>query len=667
MSLIKDTLPTEDFKNLSNRPIFKSPIQMLVASSSNKKSVVFPINELEKPTIDSVLNTVPLFYNPITKQLILQQDQEQNKLTQQNSSVRKCNLRLNEDNQNHKTNYKPVELTTADKVKKLNNLNQLHNLKSGEIRNEIIVKEERKFLETQLDDFTTKILDKSESNLSQRPVEIKQLDEQKNNLLVNQNKIVNNCKINSSTSPLKDLNLDKLNLNKKSDKLDSIKINLKSTQVNSEEAEKDKLSNKQQYQQTTQSIKKETKKDTFKTHRRTPSYIHNFHDVIKNSNQNHQSKSSFITVSSVSAAIQNLTKTSLASATSTLSNTLSTTNAKLNQMNSTTTSTNHHLDQTLDHSSTKATKQIIFNESKNELNFYDLDTDSEAGSVFIKKKYNDTEPLDLPLPYSDKPKKLSLITNPLQSVLSKLTSSTKSSSVKHQSSTENNIKSNDKSKRRNSKNFDCDSFANSTTGLIFENRPSNLPTKSPDEELNHRTQYEQLIKDVKKKGLNDVKQNKKNLIKKKKDEERMLNSIKIWQNEVIPKFEELRHTKKVKELWNDGLPSNLRSKIWRLAIGNHLNLDDQSYEKYLAKWYDSTLDQKDEDKLKNNDRIVNCLSKGSDEIELIKLDVSRTFPTLKLFQKGAPFHDTLLKLAGTWCISYRPDVGYIQGMSFILG
>lgn len=51
-------------------------------------------------------------------------------------------------------------------------------------------------------------------------------------------------------------------------------------------------------------------------------------------------------------------------------------------------------------------------------------------------------------------------------------------------------------------------------------------------------------------------------------------------------------------------------------------------------------------------------------VELIHLDVSRTFPHLGIFQKGGPYYDMLLNLLGAY-VCYRPDVGYVQGMSFL--
>ncbi|CAH2091485.1 unnamed protein product [Euphydryas editha] len=56
----------------------------------------------------------------------------------------------------------------------------------------------------------------------------------------------------------------------------------------------------------------------------------------------------------------------------------------------------------------------------------------------------------------------------------------------------------------------------------------------------------------------------------------------------------------------------------------------------------------------------------SDEcsMELIQLDISRTFPHLCIFQPGGPYFDVLHELLAAY-VCYRPDIGYIQGMSFI--
>lgn len=46
------------------------------------------------------------------------------------------------------------------------------------------------------------------------------------------------------------------------------------------------------------------------------------------------------------------------------------------------------------------------------------------------------------------------------------------------------------------------------------------------------------------------------------------------------------------------------------------------------------------------------------------MDVSRTFPSLGLFQTNGPFHDLLINILSAYVV-YRPDISYVQGMSFL--
>mmetsp|Transcript_16563 Transcript_16563/g.31277 ORF Transcript_16563/g.31277 Transcript_16563/m.31277 type:complete len:234 (+) Transcript_16563:1042-1743(+) len=51
-------------------------------------------------------------------------------------------------------------------------------------------------------------------------------------------------------------------------------------------------------------------------------------------------------------------------------------------------------------------------------------------------------------------------------------------------------------------------------------------------------------------------------------------------------------------------------------------------------------------------------------MRIIQADIPRTFPQLKFFHKEGPFHLPLMEvLQGYVC--YRPDVGYVQGMSYL--
>lgn len=51
---------------------------------------------------------------------------------------------------------------------------------------------------------------------------------------------------------------------------------------------------------------------------------------------------------------------------------------------------------------------------------------------------------------------------------------------------------------------------------------------------------------------------------------------------------------------------------------------------------------------------------------LIQVDIPRTFPSLRVFDKGGPLFEPLQHILETYVV-YRPDVGYVQGMSFLAG
>ncbi|CAL7943347.1 unnamed protein product [Xylocopa violacea] len=128
-----------------------------------------------------------------------------------------------------------------------------------------------------------------------------------------------------------------------------------------------------------------------------------------------------------------------------------------------------------------------------------------------------------------------------------------------------------------------------------------------------------------------------------KEEERLAEDSHTWNMHILPKFESVRNTKKVRELWWRGLPPSVRGKVWKLAIPNNLNITTHLYTICL-------------------DRAM--LSPISETLAAIKLDVYRTFPTLCVFQEGGPLSNSLQGILAAYAV-YRPDVGYVQGMSFV--
>uniref|UniRef100_A0A3Q3IYF8 Rab-GAP TBC domain-containing protein n=1 Tax=Monopterus albus TaxID=43700 RepID=A0A3Q3IYF8_MONAL len=210
------------------------------------------------------------------------------------------------------------------------------------------------------------------------------------------------------------------------------------------------------------------------------------------------------------------------------------------------------------------------------------------------------------------------------------------------------------------KNLDFEPL--STTALILEDRPANLPAKPAEEAQKHRQQYEEMVAQVKKRELKEAQKRKKQLEDRCKLEDSICTVAQTWNQEILPNWSTMCTSRRVRDLWWQGIPPSVRGKVWSLAVGNELNITHELYNICLArakeKWNTMpapTAETEAED-AGSSDR--------ESSLELIKLDISRTFPQLCIFQQGGPYHDVLHSILGAYTC-YRPDVGYVQGMSFI--
>lgn len=182
-----------------------------------------------------------------------------------------------------------------------------------------------------------------------------------------------------------------------------------------------------------------------------------------------------------------------------------------------------------------------------------------------------------------------------------------------------------------------------STALIQQPRPANLPAKNAVEEERHRKQYTAILEAARKRELREEKERKQQRECQLKEEERLAEDSNTWNVYVLPKFESVKNMKKVRELWWRGLPPSVRGRVWKLAISNNLNITPHLYNLCL-------------------DRAMS--SPNNESLAAIRLDVSRTFPTLCVFQEGGPLSNSLQGILAAYAV-YRPDVGYVQGMSFV--
>lgn len=204
----------------------------------------------------------------------------------------------------------------------------------------------------------------------------------------------------------------------------------------------------------------------------------------------------------------------------------------------------------------------------------------------------------------------------------------------------------------------------STTALILEDRPANLPAKSEEESQRHRQEYSEMVAGAKRREMKEAQKKKRQMKDRYRQEENIANAMVIWNTEVLPNWESMRNTRRVRDLWWQGVPPSVRGKVWSLAIGNELNITPELYEIFLSRAKEKWRSFNEMSSVNENEDCGVSLADRESSLDLIKLDISRTFPSLYIFQKGGPYHDILHSLLGAYTC-YRPDVGYVQGMSFI--
>ncbi|XP_073337529.1 TBC1 domain family member 12 [Pagrus major] len=204
----------------------------------------------------------------------------------------------------------------------------------------------------------------------------------------------------------------------------------------------------------------------------------------------------------------------------------------------------------------------------------------------------------------------------------------------------------------------------STTALILEDRPANLPAKSLEETQRHKMEYEEMVAGAKRREVKEAQRKKRQMKERHKQEDIISNAMVIWNTEILPHWDTMKGTRRVRELWWQGLPPSVRGRVWSLAIGNELNITPELYEIFLSRAKEKWRSYSETSSVNDSESEGASLADRESSLDLIKLDISRTFPSLFIFQKGGPYHDLLHSVLGAYTC-YRPDIGYVQGMSFI--
>ncbi|EGC33543.1 drainin [Dictyostelium purpureum] len=236
----------------------------------------------------------------------------------------------------------------------------------------------------------------------------------------------------------------------------------------------------------------------------------------------------------------------------------------------------------------------------------------------------------------------------------------------------------------------------SPTSLL--ERPSTLPPKTQEEILKHQKEYEKIQLKAKKTLEKEEKEKQRLDSLRKEKEKSLIEARKIWEDEIIPNWEKKKKDiRRIKEIAWRGLPPAVRGKVWKLCIGNDLRVTDELFNIFLGhanNAYNKTTspELRNANYNNNNNRNQNIdlrqahnsiqhtrspMNMSSDGIggddvldlettnmNLILQDIQDTFPQLMIFQKNGPLHSDLIDVLGAY-ICYRPDIGYVPGMTFL--
>ncbi|KAL8946787.1 MAG: hypothetical protein Q9222_006865 [Ikaeria aurantiellina] len=203
--------------------------------------------------------------------------------------------------------------------------------------------------------------------------------------------------------------------------------------------------------------------------------------------------------------------------------------------------------------------------------------------------------------------------------------------------------------------------------VLSRTRPSWLPPKSQKEEKKHLKEYQRMMElsieaallgpgsdspggNVEKKRAARV------AVQKCADDDTKNTLLRIWEEHVLPNWDQATREPRTRELWWRGIAPRSRARVWQRAIGNELTLTETTYTMALqrAKQTEASF----------------AASRGEEPVkekawfDAIRRDVGVTFPELKDFQPGGNLRQGLIDVLIAYSM-YRSDVGYSHGTNLL--
>lgn len=187
--------------------------------------------------------------------------------------------------------------------------------------------------------------------------------------------------------------------------------------------------------------------------------------------------------------------------------------------------------------------------------------------------------------------------------------------------------------------------------VLSRTRPSWLPPKDPAEERRHLKQYQKMM------AQSLEADRRRQATKRARSECRDVAAdsiMQIWEQDIIPRWSDAIRERRTRDMWWRGIAPRSRGAVWARAIGNDLGLTKTSFEAALSRA------QEAETKAKSGHGSVEDM-RATSWFDVISKDVrERTYPDLRIFQPGAPLHQSLVDVLRAYAM-YRSDIGYVPG------
>lgn len=187
--------------------------------------------------------------------------------------------------------------------------------------------------------------------------------------------------------------------------------------------------------------------------------------------------------------------------------------------------------------------------------------------------------------------------------------------------------------------------------VLSRTRPSWLPPKDPAEERRHLRQYEKMM------AASAKADERREAARRSKAELRDTSvdgSMQVWENDIIPRWNDAIRERRTRELWWRGVPPRSRGLVWLQAIGNELGLSESSFETAL-------------ERAKELEARVKQDKGGAEDVrkaqwfEQIRHEAAHgTWKDLCIFDVEGPLHRGLVDVLMAYAM-YRSDIGYVSG------